>query len=133
MIAVGVQATLEQIGRQGLLSEHCNTATREKGGSAMSAQQGSRLTFVLGFFAMLATLTGQSPTAVVASALTIGLLAAAFLHARAAVAQAGSAKAATWAASVRELARHTAFLPQRDPDAAGKPRPRAPGADPATG
>jgi hypothetical protein len=43
------------------------------------------------------------------------------------VARAGSAKAATWAASLRDRARHTAFLPHRDPDAAGKPRPRAPG------
>ncbi|MGV9250838.1 DUF6412 domain-containing protein [Streptomyces sp. NPDC003697] len=33
----------------------------------------------------------------------------------------------------RDRARRTAFLPQRDPDAAGRPRPRAPGpALPAT-
>jgi len=35
--------------------------------------------------------------------------------------------------AIRDRARRTAFLPQRDPDAAGRPRPRAPGhALPAT-
>jgi nicotinamidase-related amidase len=35
--------------------------------------------------------------------------------------------------ALRDRARRTAFLPQRDPDAAGRPRPRAPGhALPAT-
>ncbi|MET7682842.1 DUF6412 domain-containing protein [Streptomyces sp. NPDC005423] len=29
--------------------------------------------------------------------------------------------------AMRERARRTAFLPQRDPDASGRPRPRAPG------
>ncbi|MFD8009941.1 DUF6412 domain-containing protein [Streptomyces sp. NPDC058955] len=29
--------------------------------------------------------------------------------------------------ALRDRARRTAFLPQRDPDAAGRPRPRAPG------
>jgi hypothetical protein len=86
-----------------------------------------RVLSLLGFFAVLATLSGLPSTAAVVSALTLGLLAAAFFHAHAAVARAGSAKAATWAASLRDRARHTAFLPHRDPDAAGKPRPRAPG------
>jgi hypothetical protein len=30
-------------------------------------------------------------------------------------------------AAIRDRARRTAFLPQRDPDAQGRPRPRAPG------
>ncbi|WP_328555343.1 MULTISPECIES: DUF6412 domain-containing protein [unclassified Streptomyces] len=35
--------------------------------------------------------------------------------------------------AIRDRARRTAFLPQRDPDASGRPRPRAPGyALPAT-
>jgi hypothetical protein len=35
--------------------------------------------------------------------------------------------------AIRDRARRTAFLPQRDPDAQGRPRPRAPGhALPAT-
>lgn len=35
--------------------------------------------------------------------------------------------------AIRDWARRTAFLPQRDPDAPGRPRPRAPGhALPAT-
>jgi len=35
--------------------------------------------------------------------------------------------------AIRDRARRTAFLPQRDPDAEGRPRPRAPGlALPAT-
>jgi hypothetical protein len=29
--------------------------------------------------------------------------------------------------AIRDQARRTAFLPQRDPDASGRPRPRAPG------
>jgi len=35
------------------------------------------------------------------------------------------------AAALREKAWRAAFLPQRDPDAAGRPRPRAPSAAPA--
>ncbi|WP_067458318.1 DUF6412 domain-containing protein [Actinomadura macra] len=31
--------------------------------------------------------------------------------------------------ALRERTSRTAFLPQRDPDAAGRPRPRAPGAE----
>ncbi|GAA4103658.1 MULTISPECIES: DUF6412 domain-containing protein [Actinomadura] len=34
--------------------------------------------------------------------------------------------------TLRERTLRTAFLPQRDPDAAGRPRPRAPGAEIAT-
>lgn len=33
--------------------------------------------------------------------------------------------------TLRERTLRTAFLPQRDPDAAGRPRPRAPGAETA--
>ena len=35
------------------------------------------------------------------------------------------------AAALRAKSRRAAFLPQRDPDAAGRPRPRAPSAAPA--
>jgi Family of unknown function (DUF6412) len=35
------------------------------------------------------------------------------------------------AAALRAKSWHAAFLPQRDPDAAGRPRPRAPSAAPA--
>ncbi|WP_055485295.1 DUF6412 domain-containing protein [Streptomyces sp. WMMB 322] len=34
--------------------------------------------------------------------------------------------------AIRDRELRTAFLPQRDPDAAGRPRPRAPGRRPAT-
>ncbi|MGY1435947.1 DUF6412 domain-containing protein [Streptomyces reniochalinae] len=34
--------------------------------------------------------------------------------------------------AIRDRERRTAFLPQRDPDSAGRPRPRAPGRRPAT-
>ncbi|WP_445402936.1 DUF6412 domain-containing protein [Streptomyces sp. LE64] len=34
--------------------------------------------------------------------------------------------------ALRDRERRTAFLPQRDPDAAGRPRPRAPGRAPVT-
>ncbi|MFG3055061.1 DUF6412 domain-containing protein [Kitasatospora sp. NPDC048239] len=41
------------------------------------------------------------------------------------------APASVRAGVLRRRALHTAFLPQRDPDARGKRRPRAPGAAPA--
>nr|WP_254751264.1 DUF6412 domain-containing protein [Streptomyces sp. NEAU-Y11]MCP9212469.1 DUF6412 domain-containing protein [Streptomyces sp. NEAU-Y11] len=34
--------------------------------------------------------------------------------------------------AIRDRERRTAFLPQRDPDASGRPRPRAPGRRPQT-
>lgn len=34
--------------------------------------------------------------------------------------------------AIRDRERRTAFLPQRDPDASGRPRPRAPGRPPRT-
>jgi Family of unknown function (DUF6412) len=61
-----------------------------------------------------------------ACALTVCVLAAAWLGRFAAAAPLRSRVAA-----LREKAWRAAFLPQRDPDAAGRPRPRAPSAVPA--
>lgn len=83
--------------------------------------------------AMLLALAGGQHTAVlVASASALALLTAALWRGAAAVLLAGTTQAAHIAAAARSSLRDTAFLPQRDPDAAGKPRPRAPGANPAT-
>lgn len=83
--------------------------------------------------AMLSALVGGQHTAVlVASASALALLTAALWRGAAAVLIAGTTQAAHIAAAARSSLRDTAFLPQRDPDAAGKPRPRAPGANPAT-
>lgn len=65
-----------------------------------------------------------------ATALTAGLAALAVvvaLH----VHLPATAPVHVWAVSLRDRARHTAFLRLRDPDAAGRTRPRAPSAAPA--
>lgn len=72
----------------------------------------------------------QGMTAVAAALLAGVLLAAATLGAQAA----GVTLAApliSRSAALREKAWSAAFLRQRDPGAAGRPRPRAPSADPA--
>ena len=97
----------------------------------MIAVRAIHLEIVVALVAVLITLTGQTPAIAVASALAASLLIGAFHHGRRAVVLAGAMKAATCAVSVREVTRRTAFLPQRDPDADGKPRPRAPGTNPA--
>jgi hypothetical protein len=79
------------------------------------------LAFVLVFAA------SHSPATLAASAAALGLLAAAFACCARTVALAGATRVAHLAATTRELHRETAFLPQRDPDAAGRPHPRAPG------
>jgi hypothetical protein len=60
-----------------------------------------------------------------ACALTVCLVAAAWIG------RIAAAPLASRAAALREKSWHAAFLPQRDPDAAGRPRPRAPSAAPA--
>lgn len=76
-------------------------------------------------------LTG-SPGPMAAAALAAVALLAAFL-----VVPARAGRHAAWvsaqarSAALRRRARGTAFLPQRDPDAAGRPRPRAPARRPA--
>jgi hypothetical protein len=74
----------------------------------------------------LALPTATSPLGVT-TALTAGLAAlvvAAALHVR----LPATAPVHVWAVSLRDRARHTAFLRLRDPDAAGRTRPRAPSA-----
>ncbi|GAA4850375.1 DUF6412 domain-containing protein [Kitasatospora terrestris] len=87
--------------------------------------------------AVLRVLTGdllQGPGALtaVAAAAALVLLAGAVAGTLAAARPLGArAPAAVRAATLRRRAFRTAFLPQRDPDARGRRRPRAPGAAPA--
>lgn len=84
---------------------------------------------VLGLFGLLLAQDGlASNLATIASVAALTLLCG--LHTRAAAALVlapGRIRTA-----IRDRERRTAFLPQRDPDAAGRPRPRAPGRPPRT-
>ncbi|MFJ7126350.1 DUF6412 domain-containing protein [Streptomyces sp. NPDC098101] len=55
------------------------------------------------------------------------LAAATLVHALTGVRTAPAARPAAVRTAMRDRERRTAFLPQRDPDAAGRRRPRAPG------
>ena len=91
------------------------------------------LLWVSALAVVLVFAASHSPTALAASAAGLGLLAAALACCAHAVLTAGAARMAHFAATARELHRETAFLPQRDPDARGRTRPRAPGRrNPAT-
>jgi hypothetical protein len=84
------------------------------------------------FVTLLVLCGGQNTAVLIASASALALLTAALARGAFEVLVAGVAVAARTAAAARSSLRHTAFLPQRDPDAAGKPRPRAPGSNPVT-
>ncbi|MGW6916834.1 DUF6412 domain-containing protein [Kitasatospora sp. NPDC054939] len=71
---------------------------------------------------MLASVAAAAAVVLFASAVGGALVAARLLGAR--------APATVRAGVMRRRALHTAFLPQRDPDARGRRRPRAPGAAP---
>src|ERR1051326_4029227 len=97
------------------------------------ALRGASTASLLAAFVTLVALSGGQHTAVlVASASALALLSSALRCCAVAVLIAGTAQVAHAAAAARSSLRDTAFLPLRDPDAAGKPRPRAPGANPAT-
>lgn len=99
------------------------------------------LTGVEGVFALLAELLRLTGHLVAAPqglpALAVTVLAGAVLAAALTVCLAsvlGSPRATVLmnrTAALREKSWRAAFLPQRDPDAAGRPRPRAPSAAPA--
>jgi Family of unknown function (DUF6412) len=102
------------------------------------------LTGLLSVFAPLADLARETSHLVLApaslSAVAVAVLAAAVLAGALAAclaSGAGLGRLSTAvplirrAAALREKSRRAAFLPQRDPDAAGRPRPRAPSAAPA--
>ncbi|WUI02007.1 DUF6412 domain-containing protein [Spirillospora sp. NBC_00431] len=74
--------------------------------------------------------TGQPVLLALATVTVTGLLALAAVQVRTAR-QGHWAKLALLRTTLRERTLRTAFLPQRDPDAAGRPRPRAPGAESA--
>lgn len=84
------------------------------------------------FVTLLALVGGQNTAVLVASATALAVLAAALRRSAFSVLMAGTTVAAQTAAAARSSLRDTAFLPQRDPDAAGKPHPRAPGSNPVT-
>ncbi|MFI6465416.1 DUF6412 domain-containing protein [Streptomyces sp. NPDC050538] len=67
--------------------------------------------------------TGSLPAAVALAATGTALAVCALLTARSAPA----VPPTRVRTAIRDRARRTAFLPQRDPDASGRPRPRAPG------
>ncbi|NUR29283.1 MAG: hypothetical protein HOV83_26150 [Catenulispora sp.] len=81
---------------------------------------------------LVAVLGGQHGATLVASASALAVLTAALWFCAFAMLAAGTRQATQAAAAARSSLRDTAYLPQRDPDAAGKPHPRAPGANPAT-
>jgi hypothetical protein len=84
------------------------------------------------FVTLLALFGGQNTAVLVASASALALLAAALQRSAFSVLMAGTTVAAQTAAAARSSLRDTAFLPQRDPDAAGKPHPRSPSSNPVT-
>jgi hypothetical protein len=69
--------------------------------------------------------TGPGVTAT--AAVTFALFAALALALRAGIDAAVGADPRPARVAVKARARRTVFLPQRDPDASGRPRPRAPG------
>ncbi|WP_202124644.1 DUF6412 domain-containing protein [Actinomadura physcomitrii] len=74
------------------------------------------------------TAPGQPVLLALATATVAGLVVLAVVRVRAAGAGHRSAPARV-RTTLRDRTLRTAFLPQRDPDAAGRPRPRAPGAE----
>ncbi|GLW71734.1 hypothetical protein Kpho02_40330 [Kitasatospora phosalacinea] len=83
--------------------------------------------------ALLRVLTGDLPTGPGALTAAALLLLAAAVTVAATTARPPDARtpAAVHAAALRRRAHRTAYLPPRDPDAPGRPRPRAPGHRPA--
>ena len=87
----------------------------------------------LAFLALLlAPAGGQHAVALTASAAALALLIARLLRSAGVVRLADAAEAARGITAVRSSSCDVVVLPQRDPDAAGKPRPRAPGSHPST-
>ncbi|MFF3498368.1 DUF6412 domain-containing protein [Streptomyces sp. NPDC003247] len=100
-----------------------------------SALRPAVLLFLFSFFLLLdvALLTTGGLTATVALAATAAAGAALALCCLAAARCAPAVPPTRVRTAIRDRDRRTAFLPQRDPDASGRPRPRAPGsAFPAT-
>jgi hypothetical protein len=87
--------------------------------------------FAGGYHAALLA-SGQSPALVMLAAIGLTGLLVSLLAAGARIAAAATAiPLSRRAAALREKSWCAAFLPQRDPDAAGRARPRAPTAVPA--
>jgi hypothetical protein len=81
---------------------------------------------------ILAPFGDQHAVAVTASAAAVALLIAGLLQGAKVIPLVDSARTAHGSATARSSSRDVVVLPQRDPDAAGKPRPRAPGSHPST-
>lgn len=80
---------------------------------------------------LLVPFGSQHSTALAASAAAVALLTAA-VHCAAVLLLIGPAETTRSTYAAWSSTHKPAFLPQRDPDAAGKPRPRAPGVTPRT-
>ncbi|MFJ1705690.1 DUF6412 domain-containing protein [Kitasatospora sp. NBC_00374] len=94
----------------------------------------SVVALLLGVFRLLTgeLLTGSPGLTVAAATAAVVLLSGAVAGTLAAARLLGArAPAAVRSGALRRRAYRTAFLPQRDPDARGRRRPRAPGAAPA--
>jgi len=86
----------------------------------------------LAFLTILAPFGAQHAVALTASASALALLTAGLLQCAKVFLLADSTEAAHGVGAARSSFRDLITLPQRDPDAAGKPRPRAPGSNPST-
>lgn len=95
--------------------------------------RGATVASLFAALAMLLAVSAGQHTAVLIATASAVALAAVLQRCTVSVLIAGTAQVAHAAAAARSSLRDTAFLPQRDPDAAGKPHPRAPGSNPVTG
>lgn len=89
------------------------------------------LAAALTLLACLAPVGGPHAVALTASAGALALVITRLLLCAKVVLVADPAEAARGATAVRSSSCDAVVLPQRDPDAAGKPRPRAPGSLPS--
>jgi len=92
----------------------------------------SLIAVTLAFFTFLAPFGAQHAVALTASASAVALLTAGLLQCARVFLLADSTEATHGVGAARSSSRDLVVLPQRDPDAAGKPRPRAPGSNPST-
>lgn len=79
--------------------------------------------------AAVACLSAQPPAPALLAAVLVGLVAVAVARHGAPGRGPVAARVRVWAVSLHRRAQRTAFLPVRDPAAAGRPRPRAPSVD----
>jgi hypothetical protein len=92
--------------------------------AALRGYLGAALFLLAGLLLTDSGLPGAAATAATAAATAAALL---LCRAFAAATAATPVPRGRIRTAIRDRQRRTAFLPQRDPDASGRPRPRAPG------